>query len=272
MSPSVSYPGPMHPFPFPVDLPCGEPYINWPADKNLVLSGTIQTEVAIPDLWVETGVGEDGKTNRTKEAYSLVMPRIRTIACDRTKFVPMYRSKVFETSDENFIKPDKYYLEYMGSPALHTRSKNTCDIPYHLLSFQWRGGGMENYKLARYEGNDWLFHLYSGDTEEHYSMLTREPLIESDVIKVCDGRGRHTNYNKGKGPMYTCDFPDFEGPWTVPCPAPVVEAPKEGSTINLGLAIGLPIGIVGTVVLVILGSYLAPKLKSTFRGEGGIQL
>jgi hypothetical protein len=88
---SVTYPGPGHPFPFPEDLPCGEPYINWPAGKDLVLGSNIQTEVAIPESWVHIGVGEEGKTNRTKEAYSLVMPRVRTIRCDQTKFVPMYR-------------------------------------------------------------------------------------------------------------------------------------------------------------------------------------
>lgn len=131
---------------------------------------------------------------------------------------------------------------------------------------------MENYKLARYEGNDWLFHLYAGDTEEHYSMPTREPLTESGVIKVCDRRGRHTKYNEGKGPMYACDFPGFEGPWLTLCPAPVVEAPGEDSSVNLGLAIGLPVGIVGTIVLVIMGWYLAPKLKRRFRGEGAIRL
>ncbi|KAK7186689.1 hypothetical protein DPSP01_001044 [Paraphaeosphaeria sporulosa] len=269
---SVTYPGPLHPFPFPDDLPCGEPYINWPAHKDLVLSGNIQTEVAIPDSWVETGVGEDGRTNRTKEAYSLVMPRVRTIQCEQTKFVPMYRNKVFETSDDKFITPDKYYLEYMGSPALHTRSKNKCDIPYHLLSYQWSGSVMENYKLANYEGNDWLFHLYSGDTEEHYRMPTREPLAESEVIKVCDGRGRHRKYNKGKWPPYTCDFFDFEGPWPAPCAVPVVDAPKESSSVNLGLAIGLPVGIVGAIVLAILSWHLAPKLKRRFGGEGEIQL
>jgi hypothetical protein len=160
----------------------------------------------------------------------------------------------------------------MGTPALHTRSKNTCDIPYHLLSFQWNGGVMENHKLARYEGNDWLFQLYSGDTEQHYSTPTRDPLTKSEVIKVCDGRGRHLKYNKGKWPALSCDFPDFEGPWLTPCSGPVNEAPEEDSSVNLGLAIGLPIGIVGTILLVLLGWYLAPKLKRRFKGEGAIQL
>lgn len=99
MSPTT-YPGPGHPFPFPHDLSCGEPYINWPAGQDLVLSGSIETEVAIPDTWVEVGVGEDGKTNRTKEAYSLVMPRMRTIGRERTKFVPMYRKYYGHTNKQ----------------------------------------------------------------------------------------------------------------------------------------------------------------------------
>lgn len=88
---SPSYPYPWRVFPFPEDLPCGDPYINWPADEDLVLDRGIDTEVAIPETWIEVGVGKDGKLNRTREAYSLVMARMRTITCDTTKFVPMYR-------------------------------------------------------------------------------------------------------------------------------------------------------------------------------------
>lgn len=129
---------------------------------------------------------------------------------------------------------------------------------------------MEYHKLARFEGNDWLFHLYSGGTEEHYSTPTREPLTKSAVIKVCDGNGRHRKYNKGKGPMWSCDFDDFGRPSPTPSPIPI-ESPN-ASGVNLGLAIGIPIGIIGTMALLGLGWYLAPKLRRRLNGEGGIQL
>jgi hypothetical protein len=150
------------------------------------------------------------------------------------------------------------------------------------MSFQWSGSVMENHKLADYEGNDWLFQMYSGDTEQHYSTPTRNALAESEVIKICDGRGRHLKHNKGKWPALSCDFPEFEGPRSAPCSEPVHEAPGEGSPeegspgegspVNLGLAIGLPIGIFAPILLVVLGWYFAPKLRRRFRGEGAIQL
>lgn len=82
-----SYIPPLYPFPWPNELVCGEPYINWPSDKDVMSSRTLGTEVAIPESWVE--VGADG-TNKTKEAYTLVLTRKRTIRKDITKFVPMY--------------------------------------------------------------------------------------------------------------------------------------------------------------------------------------
>lgn len=89
----MGYAPPLFPFPFPDDLVCGEAYIKPPKGGELVVKGDIDTEVAIPESWVEVGVGEDGKTNRTKEGYSLVMPRKRTMGCDKTKFVPVYRKR-----------------------------------------------------------------------------------------------------------------------------------------------------------------------------------
>jgi len=86
---TVSYSPIFHPFPFPKDLDCGQPYINWPAGKDIV-GLNIDVDVVIPEEAVVIGVGKGRDHNKTKEAYSLVMPRKRTVRCDTTKFVPMY--------------------------------------------------------------------------------------------------------------------------------------------------------------------------------------
>ena len=86
-----SYPYPTRPFPFPEDLPCGAPYINWPAGKDLVLRHSIDTEVAIPESWID--VDTTGIVNKTKDAYSMIMTRTSSVTCASTKLVSLYRKR-----------------------------------------------------------------------------------------------------------------------------------------------------------------------------------
>lgn len=86
------YVPPFHPFPWPEDLACGEPYINWPSSRDVVSSRTLETQVAVPESWIQ--VEDDGAKNRTKEGYSLVLTRVRTIGKDTTKFIPMYSTRI----------------------------------------------------------------------------------------------------------------------------------------------------------------------------------
>src|SRR5947208_2451034 len=101
---------------------------------------------------------------------------------------------------------------------MHVRTL-TCNLPYHLLSFKFAGSILDGYKLARYEGNDWLFQLYSGGTEKPYEMVPREPLAESGVVNVCDRRGKHVKYEPGK-PL-RCNFPEYVEPEPIPCYGPM---------------------------------------------------
>lgn len=145
-------------------------------------------------------------------------------------------------------------------------------MTYHLLSYRWEGSTMQRYSLAKHEGNDWLFQLYTGDTEKPFQMPTRDPMVQSDIIKVCDGRGSHTKYNNGKKYMWSCDFPDNEGLWPAPCSQPIGSMPVEPNEHSLGLIIGVLFGAAGAILLVGLGLYFAPRLRKILRGEGRIRI
>ncbi len=86
------------PFPFPANFTCGEAYVNWPEGKDLVLTGSFETEVAIPEAWVALGDHDDGQSNSTKGAYSLVMLTKRMMGCGKTKFVPVYSMRAWHPS------------------------------------------------------------------------------------------------------------------------------------------------------------------------------
>ncbi|KAF2680497.1 hypothetical protein K458DRAFT_434334 [Lentithecium fluviatile CBS 122367] len=275
----ASYPLPYIRFPFPEDLECGKPYINWPAGKDIV-GATFHTKVAIPEEWVDVGVGGDGAINRTKEAYNLVMPRKRTIGCIETKFVPIYRNMTFATWTSKVQLQGKGYLEYLGPPSAHV-SGHSCDTTYHLLTYRFAPSQLDRYKLARYEGNDWLLQFYAGNIGDRpYQMASQKPLAESPVINACDHLGGHTKYVPGKPLM--CNFPEYvEGP-APPCRTPVwtppplsTSAPADESS-GLGLfmvvAAGALLVFFAVIGLVIVGIRLAPRIPRRFRGEGAIQL
>ena len=290
------------PFPFPKDLECGQPYINWPVGKDII-GTSISVDVAIPEVGVEVGVGDDGNVNRTMDTYSLVLPRTRTVRCDKTKFVPMYSkrifhlrrrhctsrkecrakshkgNRIFETSDDKFVTPGAAYLEYLGTPAAHVKD-HTCTTTYHLLSHQISLSTLAGYHLLSNEGNDWLFHLYSGDTGDRpYDMPSRPPLATSPVVNVCDSPGRHSKYTPGKG--FACDYPEYKGPLSncqIPSPrptsAPVETQPpeSEGHGAILGVMIGVPIGFLILVGIVLLVVKHMPQIRRRLRGDGSIQL
>lgn len=135
------------------------------------------------------------------------------------------------------------------------------------------------YYMGKYESNDWLFQLFSGNTEKGFEMVPREPLAESEVFSVCHMDGRHAKYNPGKSRMYTCDFPPYFEQNPTPCfvTGPTSSAPANRPSHDrptpLGLVIGLPIGVVVGVLLLGVGFYyLAPWVKRKMRREGAIQL
>ncbi|KAH7118963.1 hypothetical protein B0J11DRAFT_535734 [Dendryphion nanum] len=259
-----TYVPPVYPFPWPKDLSCGEPYINWPTDRDIFSSTLLNTEVAVPESWVE--IGNNG-VNKTKEAYSLVLTTTTSISKDTRKIIPMYRNKPFETSDDEFFDPDSYYLEYLGAPSLSSTIR--CDMPYHMLSYQYTGSPLANYKLAHSEGKNFMFHLYSGDTEKEYSMRTREPLAKTGLLQACAPDGKNVEYIPGK-PL-RCLFREPETtPTPMPSSNPSLGNGREG--VNLGLAVGLPVGFLAVVGLGFLVVAFVPGVKERLRREGLIRI
>lgn len=186
--------------------------------------------------------------------------------------------KFFETSEDKLYKPDTYYLEYLGLPKTDT----PCDIPYHLLSYPYNAGVLDNWHLARAENNDWLFQLYTADllTDKPYEMpyfvppespQARELLAESRVLSLCDRYGKHAKYIDGK---LRCTFPkDAEQPHnTVTSPLPRPESGGGSNGTNLGLALGISTGVLGAVLLACAVYFSLPWLRRKFRRGGDIRL
>lgn len=71
---------------WPEDMVCGEPIIYWPTRQELHSSNDIDTEVAIPDSWVDVGADK----NSTNKAWSLVLTKRKWIRDDTMRFLPMY--------------------------------------------------------------------------------------------------------------------------------------------------------------------------------------
>jgi hypothetical protein len=96
----VSYVPPYHSFPWPKDFDCGQPYINWQSSHDIIIRGTIDTEVAIPESWVDVDVADGEKNakgavmNRTKEEHTLILRRESKNSKGLILFTSMYRTSM----------------------------------------------------------------------------------------------------------------------------------------------------------------------------------
>ncbi|KAF2008913.1 hypothetical protein BU24DRAFT_428904 [Aaosphaeria arxii CBS 175.79] len=104
-------------------------------------------------------------------------------------------------------------LKLLGSPSWHVHKAVTnhpdCDVKYHTLEYATSFLGERGDFLADHEGKDWIFQLYQGDLEDEAELPNLEPLVASELLRVCDGQGKHVD--KSNRFQYRCVWED-DGP------------------------------------------------------------
>jgi hypothetical protein len=106
-------------------------------------------------------------------------------------------------------------------------------------------------------------------------MPSVEPVLSTDLIQLCHYDGKHTNRKIGNG--LACNYTaqpstsTIQGPKNTGMPASHGDH-RDGA--NLGLVIGLPIGVMGGLAILIwLAIYFVPSVRRrVMRDEGGISL
>lgn len=98
-------------------------------------------------------------------------------------------------------------------------------------------------------------------------MPTRDPVARSGLLRVCDLHGRHVKHDSKKG--FYCSFPE---PTSTPSASATAKPKVDGSGTNLGVVVGIPMGLIGLFLLLGLCVYFAPRLKRKIRREGEIRL
>jgi hypothetical protein len=176
-------------------------------------------------------------------------------------------------------------MEYLGFPTSPTPSGKVkkhieCDEPYHLLAANAPDASIGStavmlwkYNVLKAQGSDFLLRLYTESSmraagvkgnrmkEQTVGPDCAEPIAQSGIFSVCDMYGRHAKLEKGR---WSCvDLSQLEywvavesrNRWVLNtvCKPETSSAklhlePKKG--VDKGLLIGLPVGLVGGLLLV----------------------